>query len=59
MQESLMRGELTYKRKEGIERKYLNVSDFQDPIFERNKNKIEANVKLDLNGTLKFLDEKK
>lgn len=54
-----MRGELTYKRKEGIERKYLNVSDFQDPIFERNKNKIEANVKLDLNGTLKFLDEKK
>jgi hypothetical protein len=32
-----MRGELTYKRKEGIERKYLSVSDFQEPIFERNK----------------------
>jgi hypothetical protein len=31
-----MRGETTYKRKEGIERKYLNVSDFVEPIFERN-----------------------
>jgi hypothetical protein len=31
-----MRGELTYKRKEGIERKYLNVADFKEPIFERN-----------------------
>ena len=47
MKDSLMRGELTYKRKEGIERKYLNVSDFKEPIFERNTNKIEANVKLD------------
>jgi hypothetical protein len=54
-----MRGELTYKRKEGIERKYLSVSDFQEPIFERNKNKIEADIKLDPKGCLKFKDEKK
>ena len=33
MRESLMRGETTYKKKEGIERKYLNVSDFVEPIF--------------------------
>jgi hypothetical protein len=33
MRESLMRGETTYKKKEGIERKYLNVSDFVEPFF--------------------------
>jgi hypothetical protein len=33
MRESLMRGETTYKKKEGTERKYLNVSDFVEPFF--------------------------
>ena len=55
---SLRRGELTYKKKEGLERKYLSYKLVKDKGFTRNADKIEANVNLDKEGSLKFTEEK-
>ena len=58
MHESLRRGELTYKRKEGLERKYLSFKEMKDTGFTRIAEKIEACVNLDKEGSLKFTEEK-
>lgn len=49
---------MTYKRKEGLERKYLSFKDIRQPMFTRNADKIEAQIKLDADAGLKFTEEK-
>jgi hypothetical protein len=54
----MKRGELTFKKKEGLERKYLSFKETRKPLFTRNADKIEANINLDTEGSLKFTEEK-
>ena len=54
MHNSLLRGEVTFKRPEGIDRRYGYVKDVKTPIFTRNTNKAEAGIKLEPEGCVKF-----
>lgn len=56
LQDSIRRGELTFKKKEGLERKYLSFKETRKSLFTRNADKIEASINLE--GTLKFTEEK-
>ena len=48
LQESIARGEVSFKKKEGLERKYLSFKEIKQQQFTRNADKIEANVNLDM-----------
>ena len=57
MHNSLLRGEVTFKRPEGIDRRYVYVKDVKTPIFTRNTNKAEAGIKPEPEGCVKFSEE--
>ena len=59
MHESLQRGEITFKRPEGIDRRYVSVSAVRQPEFMRNVDKSEAGVKPEPEGSIKFAEEAK
>ena len=59
MHESLQRGEITFKKPEGIDRKYASVRALRQPEFMRNIDKTEAGVKPEPEGTVKFAEEAK
>lgn len=46
MKESLANGEITFKRPEGIDRKYLTVKEQRNPVFKIDKNKVEGGIQL-------------
>ena len=58
LQDSFNKGELTFKKKEGLERKYLWYAETKKPQFQRQVDKIEACVNLDQDGALKLTEEK-
>lgn len=59
MHSSLLRGEVTFKRPEGIDRRYFSVKSEHHPIFTRNTNKTEAGIKPEPDSTIKFTEEAK
>lgn len=44
MRESLVKGEITFKKAEGIESRYKSIANIKKKNFERNLEKIEANI---------------
>jgi hypothetical protein len=54
MKESLRRGETTFAKPEGIDRKYLHIKDLKHAIFTRNPNKTEAGISPEPKGTVRF-----
>jgi len=52
MQESLKRGEITFKKPEGVDRRYKSIKDKKELDFVRNPDKIEANIKPEPFGTV-------
>lgn len=59
MHESLQRGEITFKRPEGIDRRYASVRDLKEPEFSRNIDKSEAGVKPEPESSVRFAEEAK
>jgi hypothetical protein len=59
MHESLQRGEITFKRPEGIDRRYASVTALREPEFKRNIDKSEAGVKPELDSSIRFAEEAK
>ena len=59
MHSSLLRGEVKFKKPEGIDRRYTSVKPIKTPIFTRNTNKPEAGIKPEPDGTIKFTEEAK
>ena len=59
MNESLARGEVTFAKPEGIDRKYLNVYEQHQSDYVRDNLKAEANVSPEIGGTVIFSKEKK
>ena len=57
MKASLQRGEVTFKRAEGIERRYLSIRNEKMPVFNRVLDKPEAGVKPEPDGTIVFAKE--
>lgn len=58
MKESLMRGETTFAKPEGIDRKYLHIKNVKEALFTRNPNKTEAGISPEPHGTIRFAREK-
>ena len=54
MKESLARGELTFKKPEGTDRRYLHIKDVKSVQYQRNPNKAEANIEPQLDSTVRF-----
>lgn len=54
MNESLARGEVTFAKPEGIDRKYLTIQEHHISTFIRDTYKAEANVNPQLGGTVVF-----
>lgn len=52
MQESLLKGEITFAKPEGIDRRYLSVKDSRHLQFVRNTDKPEANVVPEAGGSI-------
>ena len=52
MQTSLKRGEITFKKPEGVDRRYQSIKDRKQLAFMRNPDKIEANINPEPNGTV-------
>jgi hypothetical protein len=59
MKESLRKGELTYAKPEGTDRKYQSIKEVHKPLYTRNTDKPEAGVIPELEGTIRFKDRKK
>jgi hypothetical protein len=59
MHNSLLRGEVTFKRPEGIDKRYASIKSVKTPIFTRNTNKPEAGIKPEPDGSIKFSEEAK
>ena len=58
MNESLANGEITFKRPEGIDRKYLTVKELRDPEFKIDKNKVEGGIQLQPDGLFTLQERK-
>ena len=54
MKESLLRGEITFKKSEGIDRRYNSIKDVQKPLFTRVVDKPEAGVKPEADSSIVF-----
>jgi len=52
MKESIMRGEMTFMKTEGIDKRYLSIRDNEIPLFTRNNDKPEAGVIPEADGTI-------
>jgi hypothetical protein len=59
VQESLRRGEITFARAEGIDRRYLSVTGLRPKAFSRNPDKTEANIAPEVDGSVAFEAEQK
>lgn len=59
MHQSLLRGEVTFKKAEGIDRRYVSVKDEHQPEYMRRLDKPEAGVLLEPEGTMRFAPEVK
>lgn len=57
VQESLRRGEITFAKPEGIDRRYLSVTEQRTKAFTRNPNKTEANIAPEAGGSVVFEEE--
>lgn len=54
MKASLQRGEITFKKAEGIERRYQSIREEKKPQFKRVVDKPEAGVKPEPDGSIVF-----
>lgn len=54
MSESLKRGEITFAKAEGIDRRYLSVTEQRATAFTRNPHKTEANIAPEAGGSVAF-----
>lgn len=54
MAASLKRGEMTFKPPEGIDKKYLTINNIRNPLFDRNPNKVDANIKPQPEGLIRL-----
>lgn len=52
MQKSLANGELTFKKSQGIDNKYLSIRNEKQTNYQRNPDRIEANIKPEPHGTV-------
>ena len=59
VQQSLQRGEITFAKAEGIDRRYLSVAEQRAKAFARNPDKTEANIAPEACGTVVFEAEAK
>ena len=53
---TIMSGEITFKKPEGIDRRYIAVRDVKKAQFTRNPDKPEAGVMPELDGTIQMID---
>ena len=54
MKASLQRGEITFKKSEGIDRRYQSIREEKKPMFTRLVDKPEAGVKPEPDGSIVF-----
>jgi hypothetical protein len=57
MKASLQRGEITFKKAEGIEKSYLSIRDVKKPVYQRVIEKPEAGVVPEQDGSIVFAKE--
>jgi hypothetical protein len=50
-------GEITFAKKEGIEKKYLSIREKKKPVFERDADKPEAGIVPEKDGTIVYAKE--
>ena len=58
MQTSLKRGEITFKKPEGVDRRYQSIKDRKQLDFIRDLDKIEANINPEPNGSVVIAEKK-
>ena len=52
MKNSILRGEITFKKPEGTDKKYLSIKDIKSLDYQRNPDKVEANIFPEPDGTV-------
>lgn len=45
---------MTFKPPEGIDKKYLTINNIRNPLFDRNPNKVDANIKPQPEGLIRL-----
>jgi hypothetical protein len=58
MNDSVARGETTFKRPEGTDRKYLHIKDVKKVLFTRNPDKSEAGINPEPASTMRFVNRR-
>ena len=58
MNESLRKGQLTYVKPEGVDKLYNSIKDVKQKNFERNPEKIDANITPEPDSTIVIADRK-
>lgn len=52
-------GEISFAKKEGIDKNYLSIKDKKQPVFERDTDKPEAGIIPEKDGTMVYAQEQK